>query len=96
MHDDHNRDTSVLEVDCGRSGASQPEIADGLRSLYAERHTQIGAVMSELADPDAPAWVVTALTAGLGMWESTGPPRPAAGRLTATIVAMLEGLATRG
>ena len=93
IHDDYNRDTRLLEVDAAAAARHDPEIADGLRNLYVQRHAQICAAMSELADPDAAAWVVTALTAGLGMWESTGPPRPAGSRLTATILAMLEGLA---
>lgn len=96
LHDDYNRDTRLLELDAAAAARHDPEIADGLRTLYVQRHTQICAAMSELADPNAAAWVVTALTAGLGMWESTGPPRPAASQLTATILAMLEGLAAHG
>ena len=50
--------------------------------------------MSELDDPDTAAWVVTALTAGIGMKESTGLPMPDADRLNGAILAAVNGLST--
>ncbi len=92
VHDENGRDTRLLEVDAAAAARHDPEIAAGLRSLYLERHTQICDAMSELADPDTAAWVVTALTAGIGMKESTGLPFPEASKLTAAILAALNGL----
>ena len=92
IHDETSRDTRLLEVDAAAAARHDPDVAAGLRSLYLERHAQICEAMSELADPDAAAWVVTALTAGVGMKESTGLPLPDAGRLTAAIFAALNGL----
>ena len=92
IHDETGRETRLLEVDAAAAARHDPEVAAGLRSLYLERHVQIRDAMSELADPDTAAWVVTALTAGVGMKESTGLPVPDAGRLTTAILAALNGL----
>jgi AcrR family transcriptional regulator len=92
IHDATNRDTRVLEVDAAAAARHDPDVAAGLRLLYLERHAQICDAMSDVADPDAAAWVVTALTAGVGMKESTGLPLPDASRLTAAIEAALDGL----
>lgn len=92
IHDATGRETRLLEVDAAAAARHDPEVAAGLRSLYLERHVQIRDAMSELADPDTAAWVVTALTAGVGMKESTGLPVPDAGRLTTAILAVLNGL----
>ena len=92
IHDEASRDTRLLEVDAAAAARHDPEVAAGLRSLYLERHAQICDAMSELTDPDTAAWVVTALTAGVGMKESTGLPMPDADRLTAAILAALNGL----
>jgi AcrR family transcriptional regulator len=92
IHDETNRDTRLLEVDAAAAARHDPEVAAGLRSLYLERHAQICEAMSGVANPDAAAWVVTALTAGIGMKESTGLPLPDAGQMTSAIVAAIEGL----
>lgn len=96
IHDEASRDTRLLEVDAAAAARHDPEVASGLRILYLERHAQICDAMSGVANPDAAAWVVTALTAGVGMKESTGLPLPDAGRLTAAIMAALEGLTSQG
>jgi AcrR family transcriptional regulator len=92
IHDETNRDTRLLEVDAAAAARHDPEVAAGLRSFYLERHARIRDAMSELADPDTAAWVVAALTAGVGMKESTGLPVPDADRLTTAILAALNGL----
>jgi AcrR family transcriptional regulator len=95
IHQETSRDTRLLEVDAAAAARHDPEVAAGLRSLYLERHAQICAAMCELADPDTAAWVVTALTAGVGMKESTGLPLPDAARLTTAILAALSGLTSQ-
>jgi AcrR family transcriptional regulator len=92
IHQEATRDTRLLEVDAAAAARHDPDVAAGLTSLYMERHAQICQAMSELADPDAAAWVVTALTAGVGMKESIGLPLPEAKRLTSAIMAALDGL----
>jgi AcrR family transcriptional regulator len=94
IHDARNRDTRLLEVDAAAAARHDPEVAAGLANLYLERHARICDAMSEseAADPDAAAWVVTALTAGIGMKESSGLPIPDADRLTAAISDALRGL----
>jgi AcrR family transcriptional regulator len=92
IHDETNRDTRLLEVDAAAAARHDPDVASGLRSLYLERHARICEAMGEHADPDTATWVISALTAGVGMKESTGLPVPDARRLTTTIVAVLDGL----
>ena len=93
MHDEIGRDCRLLEVDAAAAARHDPEVAAGLRDLYLDRNDRIRDAMSELADPDAAAWVVSALTAGIGMRESAGLPPPSTDRLTATILAAISGLA---
>jgi hypothetical protein len=61
--------------------------------LYMERHAHIRDAMSEAPDPDTAAWLVSALTAGIGMRESAGLPLPPARRLQATLLAAVLALA---
>jgi AcrR family transcriptional regulator len=95
IHDQANRETRLLEVDAAAAARHDSEVAAGLRSFYLERHARICDAMSDVADPDTAAWVVTALTAGVGMKESAGLPIPDADRLTNAILAVLEGLTSR-
>jgi hypothetical protein len=44
------------------------------------------------ADPDAAAWLVAAITAGIGMKESTGLPLPEGDRLHDALLAVIRGL----
>ena len=92
IHDPGGREIRLLEVDAAAAARHDPEVAAGLQTLYMERHAQICDAMSDLTDPDTAAWVVTALTAGVGMKESTGLPMPDPDRLTAAILAALDGL----
>ena len=92
IHNETGRDTRLLEVDAAAAARHDPDVAAGLSSLYLERHARICDAMSGLVDPDAAAWVVTALSAGVGMKESAGLPLPETDRLTAAILAVLRGL----
>jgi len=92
IHAANHRDTRVLEVDAAAAARHDPDVAAGMRSLYLERHDRIRDAMFGVADPDTAAWVVTALTAGVGMKESTGLPLPEESRLTTAISAALKGL----
>jgi AcrR family transcriptional regulator len=92
MHDEAGRETRLLEVDAAAAARHDPEVASGLANLYLERHARIRDAMSELADPDTAAWVLAALNAGIGMKEASGLPLPDASRLSATVLAAVEGL----
>jgi hypothetical protein len=48
--------------------------------------------MGDVDDPDATAWVIGALIAGIGMKELTGPRRPSGERLRTVLLAAIEGL----
>ena len=91
MHDEAGRETRLLEVDAAAAARHDPEVAAGLASLYLERHARIRDAMSELADPDTAAWVVAALSGGIGMKEATGLPLPDAQRLSTTVLAAVDG-----
>ena len=91
MHDEAGRETRLLEVDAAAAARHDPEVAAGLASLYLERHARIRDAMSELADPDTAAWVLAALSAGIGMKEATGIPLPDAQRLSTTVLAAVDG-----
>jgi len=92
MHDETGRETRLLEVDAAAAARHDAEVAAGLTDLYLDRHARIRDAASQLADPDTAAWTIAALTAGIGMKESAGLPVPNADRLTATILAAINGL----
>jgi len=92
IHDGAGRETRLLEVDAAAAARHDPEVAAGLASLYQERHARIRNAMSELADPDTAAWVLAALSAGIGMKEATGLPLPDAQRLNTTVWSAVHGL----
>jgi AcrR family transcriptional regulator len=76
MYDESGRDTRVLEVDAAAAARHDPDVASGLAELYRERHERIRDAMAANRDPDTAAWLIAALTGGIGMKESTGLPRP--------------------
>jgi AcrR family transcriptional regulator len=92
IHDETYRETRLLEVDAAAAARHDPEVAAGLIDLYQQRHAQTRDAMSGLADPDTAAVVVAALTAGIGAKEAAGLSLPDADRLTATLLAAVNGL----
>ena len=92
MYDEQGRATRLLEVDAAAAARHDPDVAAGLASLYQERHERIRDAMWNVRDPDTAAWLVAALTAGIGMKESTGLPLPDPDRLHVALFAALAGL----
>lgn len=92
MFAESGREVRLLEVDAAAAARHDPEVAAGLADLYRERHARIRDAMPGLADPDTSAWVLAALSAGIGMKEASGVALPDADALTATIWAAVEGL----
>jgi AcrR family transcriptional regulator len=92
MYDRRGRDTRLLEVDAAAAARHDADIAAGLGDLYRERHERIRDAMETAGDPDTAAWLVSALTAGIGMKESTGLPLPDADRLGGAVLAALNGV----
>ncbi len=95
MHHEAGRDVRLLEVDAAAAARHDPDVAAGLGELYRERHARIRDAAYELDDPDTAAWVIGALTAGIGVLESFGP-RPDATRLNSILAAALTNLPQRG
>jgi AcrR family transcriptional regulator len=93
MFDEAGREVRLLEVDAAAAARHDPEVAAGLVEFYADRHERIRDATSELADPDTSAWFIAVITAGIGMREAAGVPRPEREALQAALVAALEGLA---
>jgi AcrR family transcriptional regulator len=89
---DSGREVRLLEVDAAAAARHDPEVAAGMADLYRERHLRIRDVTADLADPDTAAWLVAALSAGIGMKEASGVAMPDRDRLKATIWAAVEGL----
>ena len=92
MYDDRGRDIRILEVDAAAAARHDPDVAAGLDSLYRDRLDRIGDAMTGVADPETSAWLVAAISGGIGMRESAGMSRPDADRLHATVAAALGGL----
>jgi AcrR family transcriptional regulator len=92
MYDESGREIRVLEVDAAAAARHDPDVLAGLASLYQERHERIRDAMSGSGDPDTAAWLVAALTAGIGMKESSGLPRPDDDRLHDAVTAAMRGL----
>jgi AcrR family transcriptional regulator len=94
IYDESGREIRLLEVDAAAAARHDPDVAAGLAGLYRERHVRIRDAMSDDArDPDTAAWLVAALTGGIGMKESTGLPLPQADRLHDTILRVIRSLA---
>lgn len=92
MYAEDRREIRLLEVDAAAAARHDPDVAAGLASLYGERDARIRDSMSDTRDPDASAWLVGVLSAGIGTKESSGLPLPDADRLQATLVAVLRAL----
>lgn len=92
IFDDEGRDVRLLEVDAAAAARHDPDVAAGLAELYEERLGRIRDAMAELRDPETAAWLVAALTGGIGMKESSRLPLPDADRLHAAILGALRGL----
>jgi AcrR family transcriptional regulator len=86
------RDLRLLEVDAAAAARHDHEVASGLADLYHERQTTIRATVEDLPDPDAAAWLVSIIEAGIGVSEATGMPAPSRERMDATLVAALAGV----
>jgi AcrR family transcriptional regulator len=86
------RDLRLLEIDAAAAARHDAEVAAGLAQLYAERHDSIRTSMAGLSDPDTAAFLVAAITAGIGAKEAAGASIPDEDRLHAALVAALTGL----
>jgi AcrR family transcriptional regulator len=92
MFDDRGRQLRLLEVDAAAAARHDPDVAAGLSELYRERHARIREAMADLPDPETAAWIVAALTAGIGMKQSVGMPVPPKKRLAAGILSAIYGM----
>jgi AcrR family transcriptional regulator len=92
MYDETGRETRLLEVDAAAAARHDPDVASGLAELYRERHERIRDAMAATRDPDTAAWLVAALTGGIGMKESTLLPRPDDDQLHAALLRVLTEL----
>jgi AcrR family transcriptional regulator len=94
LHSPRNRSLRLLEVDAAAAARHDPDVAAGLLSLYSDRHSRIRDAVKHLKDPDATAWLIAVLSAGVGMRESAGLPAPESERLNAVLNAALHNLPT--
>ena len=94
MYDERYRQIRMLEVDAAAAARHDTDVAAGLSELYAQRHERIRQAAAALGDPEAAAWLIEALTAGIGMKESAGQTFPEPDRLRAALLGMIGGLPT--
>jgi AcrR family transcriptional regulator len=92
MFDERGRQLRMLEVDAAAAARHDPDVEAGLGELYRDRHQRIREATSEVPDPETVAWIIAALSAGIGMKESVGMPLPPKSRLAAGILAAVEGM----
>lgn len=92
MFDERRRELRLLEVDAAAAARHDADVAAGLAELYRERHTRISDALAGLPDPDAGAFVIAALNAGIGMKEAVGVSKPRADHLARVIAAALVGM----
>jgi AcrR family transcriptional regulator len=96
LHSPKSRSLRLLEVDAAAAARHDSDVAAGLLSLYSDRHVRIREAVAHLDDPDAAAWLIAVLGAGIGMRESAGMPLPGAERLNGVLNAALHSLPAEG
>jgi len=89
LYDDDGREIRLLEVDAAAAARHDPDIAAGLAELYRERQAAIRNAVAGVSDPETVAWLISALSAGIGMKEAARLAVPATKRLHATLRAAL-------
>ncbi len=92
MFDRQGRDIRLLEVDAAAAARHDPDVAVGLADLYRERQVQIRAAISDVHDPEAVAWFISALSAGIAMNQAAARPLPDAEQLRNTVLTSLRAL----
>jgi AcrR family transcriptional regulator len=92
MYDESGRAIRLLEVDAAAAGRHDADVADGLADLYRERHERIRDAMQDAHDADTAAWLVSVVTGGIGMKESTALPLPDADRLHTALLRLVREL----
>jgi AcrR family transcriptional regulator len=92
LSDEQGRGIRLLEVDAAAAARHDPDVAAGLAILYGERHQRIRDAVADVRDPDTTAWLIAALSGGIGMKESAGLPLPDTDRLHDAISDARRGL----
>jgi AcrR family transcriptional regulator len=86
MLDERRREIRLLEVDAAAAARHDPEVAAGLRELYDSRLLAIGeAATGAVSDPEAHAWLIVALSFGIGAGEAIGIRSPTVERFVAAL-----------
>ncbi len=86
------RDLRLLEVDAAAAARYDHDVAAGLAELHAERHQVIRRTAEDFPDPDAMAWLIAVIEAGIGMTDAAGVPTPGPDQVEATLIAALMGV----
>jgi AcrR family transcriptional regulator len=93
MYDRHYHEVRLLEVDAAAAARHDVDVAGGLALLYRERTERMRDAFVAMRDPEAVAWLVSALIGGVGMKDAMGLPRPDPDRLGSALRAALAALA---
>lgn len=82
------RDVRLLEVEAAVAARHDDDVAAGMREYYAERDAAIRAAMTQAVDAESLAFLVSAISDGVGANEAIGVPVPDPQRWTAMLLAM--------
>jgi AcrR family transcriptional regulator len=82
----------LLEVDAAAAARHDADVASGMAELYAERDAAIRAAVAGAAHPDVVAFVLGALSNGVGTKEAVGLPVPGGVPWVETVGAMLASV----
>ena len=87
LFDDVGRPIRLLEVDAASTARHDPDITAGMATLDRERQTAgaRAALAHVVSDPQTMAWIVMALSMGIGMKEAITFDKPALARFRGAI-----------
>ncbi|MXW76016.1 MAG: TetR family transcriptional regulator [Acidimicrobiaceae bacterium] len=87
-----SRELRLLQTDAAAAARHDPDVADGVEEVFAERTRWILDTLSEYADPDTVVFVINALSSGIGVQEAHGRDVPDVEVWRKTLSAMFEAL----
>jgi AcrR family transcriptional regulator len=86
------RDVRRLELEAAVASRHDDDVAAGMREYYSEREAAIRAAMTQTVDAESLAFLVSAISDGVGTKEAIGIPAPDPERWTALLTAMFDAV----
>lgn len=93
---DDGRSTRLLVLDAAAAARHDPEVAAGMAALDTERQAAMRAALAGIVDDgETVAWIVSALSMGIGMRESIDVGFPEVERVADVLLRLLVPLESR-